>query len=115
MATQVPGWDTCGLCGSPMHSRGRRDKPRYVCPPPRGCGKVSIDRPALDDWAADAELITALDGHSEALDELNRSYFDTAELTYFEWTCTRDALLLATEQITSDAPELLPSGFPPGR
>lgn len=83
----------CGLCGTAMHSRGRRDEPRYVCPPPRGCGQISIDRPALDEWAtttvlarikargaanhrvavdrrqADAELVAALDGHSAALEE----------------------------------------------
>lgn len=125
----------CGLCGTPMHSRGRRDTPCYVCPPPRGCGRVSIDRPALDEWAkatvlarlagrspdnhrtavdrrgAD-EAVRALDAQAGRLEELNRRYYVTAEITYPEWVRARDDLLAVTEKALTT---IIPPGFPPGR
>lgn len=130
----------CGRCGTPMHSRGRQDLPRYVCPPPRGCGRISIDRPALDAWAkaavlarlearapanhrmaadrrlADSVIVQCLDDQTGRLEELNRRYYVTAELTYPEWVRARDALLATTEEaVTAVGPQESLRGFPPGR
>ncbi len=129
----------CGICSTPMHSRGRHDEPRYVCPPPRGCGRISIDRPALDGWVTAAvltrlearspanhrtatdrrhadELISALDDQAERLEELNRRYYVTGEITYPEWVRTRDDLLdLTAERLPSPSAQPLPPGFPAGR
>lgn len=128
----------CGLCRTPMHSRGRRDDPRYVCPPPRGCGQVSIDRPALDAWikamvvarlaarepanhraAVDRrmqdESVRCLDHQTAQLEELNRRYYVTAELTYPEWVRARDELLAVTEaRLARSRGRTPPVSFPAG-